>query len=88
MAIIKSVSGGAPSISAIIKYVTQEEKTNDKVLSIPIIDTYDDDEEENIYSLNEPFGEFEFKLRNSEDTVNVIEKKVKIFIDDIDDYIK
>ena len=65
-----------------------EEKTNDKVLSIPIIDTYDDDEEENIYSLNEPFGEFEFKLRNSEDTVNVIEKKVKIFIDDIDDYIK
>ena len=33
MAIIKSVSGGAPSISAIIKYVTQEEKTNDKLLS-------------------------------------------------------
>ena len=33
MAVIKSVSGGAPSISAIIKYVTQEEKTNDKLLS-------------------------------------------------------
>ena len=33
MAIIKLVSGGAPSISAIIKYVTQEEKTNDKLLS-------------------------------------------------------
>ena len=33
MAIIKSVSGGAPSISAIIKYVTQEEKTTDNLLS-------------------------------------------------------
>lgn len=33
MAVIKSVSGGAPSISAIIKYVTQEEKTTDNLLS-------------------------------------------------------
>ena len=33
MAVIKSVSGGAPSISAIIRYVTQEEKTTDNLLS-------------------------------------------------------
>lgn len=33
MAIIKSVSGGAPSISSIINYVTKDEKTNDKLLS-------------------------------------------------------
>ena len=56
------------------------------ITGIGLISLDSDDLEKDDYSLNESIAEFEFKLRNSDDNVSAILKKVKMYIDDSEDF--
>ena len=61
-----------------------EEHVDDTVLKVQIEEN--EKKEKDDYSLNESIAEFEFKLRNSDDNVSAILKKVKMYIDDSEDF--